>query len=423
MPKELFQEIDDAVDPQRIIEFFKSVIAIPSPRFGEGPLAHHVGTFLNGMGARVEYQQVVRGDRSTEQVIGRWGRDRGGKRVVLSGHLDAGSGQYQGLVFQPEKWTKDPFNAVVEDGYIYGLGTHNNKQGITSSVMALDALIKSGATIDGQVIVACVASETIGCIGATALIESGLDADIAVVTEGTGLDVVNTSVAKVRGRIFVEGEHAHHSVHVSPVENLRHLLDAFSPGYGENTVRRFLTHEPDPSLSPAPNAAIRWVMSDLKDLDRCAAFFDVVCVPGMTEESVQTDLERLLEAIHQAHPDFAAEIDMTGWEPPMSGNFGLRARATPTDSDVVQCVAKHHTIVRKEPPVIGAGRRFGAASDAGPYREAGLRTVEYGAGATGPGGDVPRWPAVDERVRVQDVIDCVRVLARASHELANQPRR
>ena len=54
MSREFFHEIDDAVDPQRIIELFKSVIAIPSPRFGEGPLAHHVGTFLSGMGARVE---------------------------------------------------------------------------------------------------------------------------------------------------------------------------------------------------------------------------------------------------------------------------------------------------------------------------------------------------------------------------------
>jgi acetylornithine deacetylase len=422
MPRDVFERIEAAVDADRILDFFKSVIAIASPRFGETALARHVGTFLSGMGATVEYQRVVKGDRSTEQVIGRWGRDHGGKKIVLSAHLDAGSGQYQGLVFQSEKWTKDPFKAVVEDGYIYGLGTHNNKQGITSSVMALDALIKSGVTIEGQVIVACVASETIGCIGASELIKNGLDADVAVVTEGTGLDVVNTSVAKVRGRIFVAGEHAHHSVHVSPVENLRHLLEAFAPGYGENFVKSFLTHAPDPALPLAPNAAIRWVMSDLKDLDQCMAFFDVVCVPGMTEPSVQADLERMLRSVGDRHPDFVAHVDMAGWEPPMSGNFGLGALPTPADSDVVRCVAAHHTAVRGEPPTVGAGRRYGAASDAGPYREAGIRTVEYGPGSIGPDGDVPTWPAVDERVRVRDVIDCVRVLARAACDLANQPR-
>jgi acetylornithine deacetylase/succinyl-diaminopimelate desuccinylase-like protein len=289
--------------------------------------------------------------------------------------------------------------------------------------MALDALVKAGAEVNGQVIVACVVSETIGGVGGAELLKNGFDADVAVVAEGTGLDVVNTSVGKVRGRIFVKGEHAHHSTHINPVENMRHLLEAFSPGYGVNFVKSFLTHVPEPALPLAPNAAIRWVMSDLKDLDRCMAFFDVVCVPSMTQDSVRDDLQRALRAVHDRHPEFSFDLDMEGWEPPMSGNFGLGARPTPVDSDIVQCVAKHHAVVRGERPTIGAGRRYGAASDAGSFRKAGIRTVEYGPGAIGPGGDLASWPAVDERVKVQDVMDCIRVLARSSYELANEPRR
>jgi acetylornithine deacetylase/succinyl-diaminopimelate desuccinylase-like protein len=103
--------------------------------------------------------------------------------------------------------------------------------------MALEALIKSCAAVDGQVIVACVAAETSGGIGTAELIGAGFDADVAIVAEGTGLDIVNNSVGKIRGRIFVKGKHALHSVHVSPVENLRHLLEAFSPGYGQNSAK------------------------------------------------------------------------------------------------------------------------------------------------------------------------------------------
>ncbi|MGQ0572006.1 MAG: M20 family metallopeptidase, partial [Armatimonadota bacterium] len=316
-----YDRIDQAMNPDRVLDFFKDIIRIPSPRFGERELAHHIGTYLAGMGCRVTFQAVQRGDQATEQVIGRWGRNQGGKTVVLNAHLDAGSGQYQGLVFQPERWTKDPFNAVVEDGYIYGLGTHNNKQGLTSIVMALDAVIKAGAEVDGEVVVACVVAETIGGVGAADLVQKGLQADVAVVAEGTGLDVVNTSVGKIRGRIFVKGEHAHHSVHVSPVENLRHLLEAFSPGYGENFAKRLLTHVPDSGLPKIPNAAIRWIASDLKDLDQCIAFFDVVCVPSMTPETVRGDLERIIQAIHEQHPEFRATIDMHGWEPPLSDNY------------------------------------------------------------------------------------------------------
>jgi acetylornithine deacetylase/succinyl-diaminopimelate desuccinylase-like protein len=417
-----YERIDACIDQDRIIEFFKSLIKIPSPRFGETELAHHIGTFLAGIGARVEYQMVTRGDVSTEQVIGRWGRNKGGKRVLLNAHMDAGSGQYQGLVFQPEKWTKDPFNAVVEDGYIYGVGTHNNKQGITAIVMALDALVKSGLEVDGEVIVACVVAETVCGVGAAELVKNGLKADVAVVAEGTGLDVVNNSVGKIRGRFLVKGEHAHHSVHVSPVENLRYLLEAFSPGYGDNFAKSFLTGVPDPALPKVPNAAIRWVASDLKDLDRCLAFFDVVCVPSMTPTSVEKDLRRIVQAIHEKHPTFAADIDMGGWEPPFSENHIWGAGPTAIDSDIVKTVARHHEAVRGKAPDIGPGRRFGGASDAMSFRKAGIRTVEYGPGSIGKDGDLATWPAIDERVRVDAVVACTQVLARATYELANQAR-
>lgn len=415
--------IDSAVQPERIVDFFKSIIRIPSPRFGEIELARHIGAFLSGVGVHVQYPRVERADRWTEQVIGTWGTNRGGKRVLLNAHMDAGSGLYQGLIFQPQRWTKDPLQPVVEGGYIYGLGAHNNKQGITAIVMALDALVKSGATVDGEVIVACVAAETSGGIGAAELVKAGLNADVGVVVEATGLDIVTNSVGKIRGRILVSGEHAHHLEHVGPLENLRHLLEAFSPCYGQNFARGFLTHVPEPALQDAPNVGIRLVRSDPQDLDCCAAFFDVTSVPSMSPESVKADLERMFQIIKGLHPKFHAEVDMRGWEPPVSHNYIWGANATPENSDIVECISNHHVAVCGRHPTIGTGRRSGVGSDAASFRKAGIRTVEYGPGAVGPGEDLLVWPAVDERVRVQDVINCVRVLARSSYELANQPRR
>ena len=100
------QLVDKAVSEDRIIEFFKSIVRIPSPRFEEEAVARHIGTFMNGMGLKVSFHTVRQADTETIQVVGRYGQNKGGKRVALCAHMDTGSGQYQGLVFQPNRWNK-----------------------------------------------------------------------------------------------------------------------------------------------------------------------------------------------------------------------------------------------------------------------------------------------------------------------------
>jgi acetylornithine deacetylase/succinyl-diaminopimelate desuccinylase-like protein len=158
------------------------------------------------------------------------------------------------------------------------------------------------------------------------------------------------------------------------------------------------------------------------DLDRVGAYFDVMVLHDQTPDSVKNDLERLIAAIRAEHLEFDAEVEVHGWEPPKSENFIWGAPGTSKDSDIVQRVAKHHEEVRRERPVIGAGKRFGAASDAASLRRAGIRTIEYAPGSIGPGGELKSWPAIDERVRLKDVVDCTRILARAVADLANEPR-
>lgn len=413
--------IDAAIDQDRIVEFFKSIVRIPSPRFGEEPLARHLGNFMAGIGLSVEYQEYTQGDQTAFNVVGRFGKNRGGKRVILCAHMDTGSGQYKGLVFQPDRWTKNPLEGTLEGEYFYGLGTHNDKQGVCCMIMAIDAIAKSGVAIDGEIIVAPVSAETVGGVGAGHLMQSGLTADYGVVLEGTGMDIVPISVGKIRGRIIVRGEHQHHSVHTNPNEMLRHVLEAFSPGYGDNRARTYLTTElTDPELPNVPSAAIRWVQSDFEQLDSVSAYFDIPVMHDQTPDTVRADLERLIADLQAEHPDFRADVEAHGWEPPFSENFIWGAPGTPVDSRIVTTVAKHHELVRRETPTIGSGRRLGAASDAGSFRRAGIPTIEYAPGSIGPSGELAAWPAVDERVRLKDVVDCTRVLARACAELANE---
>ena len=58
------------------------------------------------------------------------GRDRNAKPYVVIGHIDV-------VEAKPEDWERDPFKAIVEDGYIFGRGSLDNKGDISMVVAAL----------------------------------------------------------------------------------------------------------------------------------------------------------------------------------------------------------------------------------------------------------------------------------------------
>jgi acetylornithine deacetylase/succinyl-diaminopimelate desuccinylase-like protein len=77
-----------------------------------------------------------------------------GKRrpVLLIGHLDV-------VEARPSDWTRDPFTLVEENGYFYGRGTLDMKDGDASWVAALLRMKQEGVVPDGDYILALTAGE------------------------------------------------------------------------------------------------------------------------------------------------------------------------------------------------------------------------------------------------------------------------
>ncbi len=65
------------------------------------------------------------------------GRDRKAKPVVINVHLDV-------VEAKPEDWERDPFTAVVENGYVYGRGSLDNKGDVAMVMAAVLDLKRSG---------------------------------------------------------------------------------------------------------------------------------------------------------------------------------------------------------------------------------------------------------------------------------------
>lgn len=326
--------------------------------------------------------------------------DGSGPSLMLCGHTD--TSDWNGRPFREEEWTHDPFAGDVVDGMLFGLGAINMKAGVAAIMLAADAVRRSGRPLRGDLVVACVAAETGGGVGAVHLVESGFRPDYCIVTEAGNLDVGTVSGGYVQGKVRVIGEFKARVPYVNPIEKMMKVVAAFGPSYQplkpveEGGWIRFTPH---PLMPGFPRMAVRGI-EHFQDVT--TASFDLRIVPGMTESDAVADLRRLLDGIAATDPDFRYELVV-----PLSPNQpNMPARdATPEDAPVVAELIAAHTRITGSRPVVGAGHRIGATADTCHFKGVGITCVEYGPGF------IPTWPMVDERIEVAQIVTATQVLA------------
>jgi len=140
---------------------------------GEGAVAEAVAAEMRRGGLAVKVEEVRPGRPNVVGVVD--GR-KPGRTLMLCGHLDTVG--VEGMA--------RPFDPVEREGRLYGRGAQDMKGGVAAMVGA--ALALAGSLERGRVIVAAVADEEYGSIGADALVETWT-ADAAVVTEPTDLQI------------------------------------------------------------------------------------------------------------------------------------------------------------------------------------------------------------------------------------------
>ena len=176
-----------------------------------------------------------------------------GPSLMLCGHTD--TSDWNGRPFREEQWTHGPFSGEIADGMLYGLGAINMKAGVAAIMLAADAVRRSGRALKGDLLVACVAAETGGGVGAVHLINSGLRPDYCIVTEASNLDVGVISGGYVQGKISLTGEFKARVPYINPIEKAAKLVAAFGPSYhplkniSEGGWLRFDPSSLDPRLS------------------------------------------------------------------------------------------------------------------------------------------------------------------------------
>ncbi len=381
------------------LAFARELIATPSPNppGDERAVAAVTRNRLERLGITdlSEYAQVEERPNLVARIPG----TGEGRTLVLSGHLDTKPAG------DMTRWETDPWDPVIRNGDIYGLGSGDMKVAVAAMVYAAAAVSRAGGW-SGELQLVFTADEEAGSnLGSKWMAESGyLRGDAAIIGEPCGvvsewesIGVVSRGAALVK--IEVVGTQMHSSVsdRFNPINATVEMAWLIQRMHAE--MKSYLTYQPHHLGGPGPTVNVG-VMAE------AGVFYgvypgngwfacDIRLVPGMTIESVTADLQRFLDAAMADNPRLDAHLIVEG---------GIPATEIAFDHPVVSAIrhATSHVLGKQLEPAL-----FPGATDAYSFQVlAGIPTVA----AFGPG-YVPRAHSPNEHLAASGVYEASRIYA------------
>jgi acetylornithine deacetylase/succinyl-diaminopimelate desuccinylase-like protein len=165
-------------------EIFRDVIAFrTSEGLGQVPtMAKYLAERFRAAGFRDEDIHILPVGETASLVVRYRGSGRGGKPILLLAHMDV-------VTARPEEWQRDPFTLVEENGYFFGRGTLDNKQGVTVLTSTFLRLKREGFVPSRDLIIAFSGDEETGMLTATDLATQHrdlIDAEFALNSDDGG---------------------------------------------------------------------------------------------------------------------------------------------------------------------------------------------------------------------------------------------
>jgi acetylornithine deacetylase len=257
---------------------------------GESEAAQLVSDWARANGLEAE---TIEHDPGRPSVIVRARGGGGGRTLMLCGHLDTVG--VDGM--------DAPFTPRIDGDRLYGRGSYDMKAGIAAALIACRDALRLG--LAGDVVVAAVADEEYASLGIQHVLGS-LQADAAVVTEPTELELVVAHKGFVWLEVEVTGRAAHGSrphlgidaiVKTGPLlvalaELDRSLAARVHPLLGRGSIHASLI-DGGTELSSYPS--------------RCTLRVERRTLPGETVSVIEAELDRLLDGCRAADPELAVD--------------------------------------------------------------------------------------------------------------------
>jgi acetylornithine deacetylase len=344
---------------------------------GEQAIATFVADWARTHGLGVEVIEEIPG---RPNVLVRGGRDVGGRRLLLCGHLDTvGLGGMDA-----------PLHPRIEGDRLYARGAYDMKAGLAAALIACRDAAEAG--IDGAVIVAAVIDEEHASLGIQQVLHHLRDTriDAAVVTEPTELAICTGHRGFVWTEITITGIAAHGS---RPHLGVDAILKAGPVLTALAHLDRELAARPHPFLGPGNlhGSLISGGTEESTIPDRCTITVERRTLPGESLASVEADIESLMTRCREADPDLVLAARTTLARDPFETRGG---------QELLARLSQATELGTGQPASVVPGSYWADSAFIG---AAGIPTVLYGPPGDGAHADI-EWVSIEGTRTCADVL-------------------
>ena len=395
MTSELLGFID--TNRTRQERFLAELVRIPSdnPPGDLAGAAAKAATLLEGLGLKVESHPVpadlvkANGMASAANLIVR--RKFGpGPTVALNAHGD--------VVPPGEGWTRDPYGAEVDDGWMYGRGAAVSKSDFATfafALMALETIKPTRGTVELHF---TYDEEVGGEIGPGHLLKAGLSKPDMVICAGFSYAVVAAHNGCLHLEVTLRGRSAHAASPSTGIDALEAASQVLSALYAwRKGLASRVSKTPGIGAAQLTVGLIKGGINTNVVPDAVTLRLDRRMIPEESPADVEAELRDII-AKAVTVPGAAVEIRRVLLARPLTASDASRRMA--------------ETLARRATEILGETIQVTGVplyTDARHYAEQGIPTILYGAG--------PRTileanaHRADERVKLDDVNAATKVIA------------
>lgn len=327
------------------------------------------------------------------------GYGTGGRSLILNGHCDVVDPGPEWL------WSGSPWDGRFENGLIHGRGASDMKAGLCAMICAVEAIVRAGIYLSGDVIVESVVGEEECPNGSLACILRGYTADGAIIAEPTSdnVCVAHRGIAWWNMTVMGQGAHAgDSSAGVSALEKAFSIYEALSQFREERTRRVKAIHPLYAQYAvPAPVCVGRLEAGHYRSgVPEFARLFGTIgTVPGEEVREVIAQFESAVESYADNSDHWLSEHKpLIEWVGPLYNGTELDS-----DHDLVKVLLECRRLVTGNscPPV-----GFQGGCDMCVFMSAGqIPTVIYGPG------EIAQGHKAGEFVNERSLLNATKVIA------------
>ncbi|HHT9116496.1 MAG TPA: M20 family metallopeptidase [Candidatus Wunengus californicus] len=306
--------------------------------------------------------------------------------LLVACHLD--------VVPAGDDWKRNPFEAWLENGRIYGRGSCDNK-GQMASMMAVAKFLKENeATLKGQFILAGVADEERGStLGLEYLLnECGIKADFAIIPDvAHNMQLIDVTE---KGTLFLEitshGKQAHGSrpeMGINAIWNMIPLLERIKQLKFKHTSHPLHT-PPTLNLGSIHSGTSPNIVPAI-----CKAQLDIRYLPDDSSDNVVNDIKNIIKEVEAQYPSARFDLRIISNQLPT---------AVPINNPLVELISKHTlSILGTKPQPKG----MSGATVTKQLIQKGITAVGFGPG------DEAEAHATNESISIKELIDFAKIMA------------